>query len=53
MLLRRGVNVLVKNQDGNTPLEVARLNEHAEVVAMLETAKQPKGMGGKALALAR
>jgi hypothetical protein len=36
LLLEHGADKGAKNEDGKTPLEVAQLNEHAEVVALLE-----------------
>jgi ankyrin repeat protein len=45
LLLKHRASLVAPNQDGNTAIEVARLNEHDEVVALLEKAQPPKGLG--------
>ena len=36
LLLRRGADVLAEDSEGNTPLSLARLCEHEELVLLLE-----------------
>lgn len=40
MLVEAGADREAKNMDGKTALEVAQLNEQADVVAVLETKKE-------------